>query len=126
MSEQAQQVAISVKSLLNVNGMSKDQVRLVLIKCTLLTSAKLEAIKATSRTAVTKDTYESMAKSRYASAVGIAVSLEEIHESSLNEAIRNEASWSDKPSCSSATELDDCHILIIASDPSSGYFGLHG
>lgn len=118
--EQAQQVALSVKKLMAENSLHADQVHLVLIKCPLLTSTKIEAIKAASREVVTTDTYESMAKSRYASAVGIAVALGEVHESSLNEAMRNQSRWSSKASCSSGAELEDCHILIIASDPSGG------
>jgi hypothetical protein len=90
------------------------------VKCPLLTSAKLESIKASSKDAVTNDTYESMAKSRYASAVGISVGLDEIRDTVLDEAMRSETCWSSKASCSSGAELEDCHILIIASDPSSG------
>ena len=116
----AQEVASSVRSMLQQSGIPKDHVHLVLIKCPLLTSAKVETIKAASKIAVTTDTYESMAKSRYASAVGIAVALEELEESCLEQAMRNESSWSSKASCSSGAELEDCHILILASDPSPG------
>jgi cyanuric acid amidohydrolase len=116
----AQEVAASVRSLLKESGIPKETVHLVLIKCPLLTSDKIEIIKAASKTAVTTDTYESMAKSRYASAVGIAVALEELKERDLDEAMRNETSWSSKASCSSGAELEDCHILIIASDSSPG------
>jgi cyanuric acid amidohydrolase len=85
-----------------------------------LTSEKVEMTRAASKTPITTDTYESMAKSRYASALGIAVALGEIQESDLNEAMRNNITWSSRASCSSGAELEDCHILIIASDPSSG------
>jgi cyanuric acid amidohydrolase len=116
----AQEVAASVRSLLKQSGIPQETVHLVLIKCPLLTSDKVEVIKSASKTAVTTDTYESMAKSRYASAVGIAVALEELKESDIDEAMRNERSWSSKASCSSGAELEDCHILIIASDSSPG------
>jgi cyanuric acid amidohydrolase len=116
--EHAQQVAISVRRMLQESGISKDLVHLVLIKCPLLTSTKMEVIKAAGKALPTSDTYESMAKSRYASAVGIAVALDEMEESRLHEAIRDETSWSKKASCSSGAELEDCHILIIASEPS--------
>lgn len=117
---QAQEVALYVREILGNSGISRDQVHLVLIKCPLLTSAKLEAARATGNAPITTDTYESMAKSRYASAVGIAVALGEIEESLLDVAVRSEAHWSSKASCSSGAELEDCHILILASDPSSG------
>jgi cyanuric acid amidohydrolase len=119
-SEHASQVASSVVRLMEGSNIQKEHVHLVLIKCPLLTSAKVEAIKAASRTLVTSDTYESMAKSRYASAVGIAISLGEIPESRLGGAMRDEDCWSSKASCSAGAELEDCHILIIASDPSLG------
>jgi cyanuric acid amidohydrolase len=117
---QATEVASSVRAMLKQSGIPKDRVHLVLIKCPLLTSAKVEAIKAASKTAVTTNTYESMAKSRYASAVGIAVALGEVGEGDLEEAMVSESSWSEKASCSSGAELEDCHILILASDDSPG------
>lgn len=116
----AQEVASSVRTLLKHSGIPKPHVHLVLIKCPLLTSAKVETIKAASKTPITKDTYESMAKSRYAAALGIAGAFDELVESNLEEAMRNQTSWSSKASCSSGAELEDNHILILASDPSSG------
>lgn len=105
--------------LLNDSKIDKSLVHLVLIKCPLLTSAKLEAIKAAGQVPVTKDTYESMAKSRYASAVGIAVALGELPESEMQDAMEAENRYSQKASCSSGAELEDCHILIVASASSS-------
>jgi cyanuric acid amidohydrolase len=119
-STHAQEVATSVRSLLGKSDIPKETVHLVLIKCPLLTSEKVEIMKAASKIAVTTDTYESMVKSRYASAVGIAAVLEELQESLLDEAMRNETCWSSEASCSSGVELEDCHILIIASGPSPG------
>lgn len=116
----AEEVTASVRRLLRDSGITKEAVHLVLIKCPLLTSEKLESIKASSRTPITMDTYESMAKSRYVSAVGIAVALGEIKDTDLDSAVRKETSWSSKASCSSGAELEDCHILILASEPSAG------
>ncbi len=59
-------------------------------------------------------------KSRYASGLGIAIALEELEECHLDKAMRSQSSWSTKASCSSGAELEDCHILIIASDASLG------
>ena len=81
--EHARVVMLTVGAMLKEHGIDQDSVALVLIKCPLLTSAKVEAIKAKSRTPVTTDTYESMAKSRYASALGIAVALGELSEDHL-------------------------------------------
>ena len=116
----AQEVAASVGTMLLESRIPKNHVHLVLIKCPLLTSTKVEVIKAASKTPLTTDTYESMAKSRYASALGIAVALDELEESNLEEAVQNQSTWSTKASCSSGAELEDNHILIIASDPSTG------
>jgi cyanuric acid amidohydrolase len=106
--------------MLEESGIRKELVHLVLIKCPLLTSAKLESIKAAAKTAITTDTYESMAKSRYACAVGIGLALEELEDSQVESALASETSWSSKASCSSGAELEDCHILILASDPVAG------
>lgn len=114
--EHTREVAQSVKALVKGLDVSPQQVQLVLIKCPLLTSEKLEMIRAHGKQPITTDTYESMAKSRYASAVGIAVALEEIAECQVEEALRSEESWSAKASCSSGAELDDCHIFVLASD----------
>lgn len=117
---QAQEVSASAQKLLHESGIRKESVHMILIKCPLLTSEKVEKIKAASKVPVTTDTYESMAKSRYASAVGIAIALEELEETRLDEAISEESFWSGKARCSSGAELEDCHILVIASDPLLG------
>jgi cyanuric acid amidohydrolase len=72
----ALEVASSIRSILKESGVATDQVRLILIKCPLLTSEKVEVIKSSGRTPITTDTYDSMAKSRYSSALGIAIALE--------------------------------------------------
>ena len=115
--EHAKQVARAVDEIISRARIAKEHVHLVLIKCPLLTSAKIEAIKVSSRTPVTTDTYESMARSRYASAVGIGAALGEINEGEMEEAMRKENKWSSKASCSSGAELEDCHILVLASYP---------
>lgn len=117
-STHARQVAARVSETMRESSLTPDHVHLVLIKCPLLTSGKIEAIRAESRTPITTDTYESMAKSRYASAVGIAVALDELPDSQLEESLSSSGStWSAKASCSSGAELEDCHILILATDP---------
>jgi cyanuric acid amidohydrolase len=117
--EQARQVAATVKLLVDQLDVTSEQVHMVLIKCPLLTSDKLQTIRDQSRVPVTTDTYESMAKSRYASAVGIAAALGEIEESQVPGAVRERNVWSAKASCSSGAELENCHILVLASTPST-------
>lgn len=121
----AQQVAKTVTEMMEKANILKENVNLVLIKCPLLTSAKIEAIKASGRIPVTADTYESMAKSRYASAIGIAIALDELKRESLTAEndLENVNHWSAKASCSSGAELEDNHILLLASTPSPGTLG---
>jgi cyanuric acid amidohydrolase len=125
--EHARQVRDTVRSMVQELGVSQDHIHLVLIKCPLLTSAKIEAIRAAEGTPITTDTYESMAKSRYASAVGIACALGEVEDNSLETAVAasspEEQLWSAKASCSSGAELEDCHILVLASASSPGDSG---
>ncbi|KAI1626858.1 ring-opening amidohydrolase [Exophiala viscosa] len=124
--EHAGEVSQTVTSLVKELGVSQEQVQLVLIKCPLLTSEKLETIRGQGKHPITTDTYESMAKSRYASAVGIAAALDEIAEAQVEEALRTEHPWSAKASCSSGAELDDCHIFVLASDIKSAAQGQLG
>lgn len=119
-SEQSRQVSTTIRKMIEESGICKELVRLILIKCPLLTSTKLEAIRANGRTPITKDTYESMARSRYASAIGVACALDELDPSQADEAIQDGQCWSAKASCSSGAELDDCHIFILASSASGG------
>lgn len=118
--EQARQVAKTTTDLIRRLNVTPDQVHMILIKCPLLTSQKLQSIYSQGKVPVTTDTYESMAKSRYASAVGIAAALGEIKESDVPESVAKNDTWSAKASCSSGAELENCHILVLASTPSPG------
>jgi cyanuric acid amidohydrolase len=90
-SAHALEVSSSIQTILKGSGIVRDQVRLILIKCPLLTSEKMEIIKAAGKAPVTTDPYDSMAKSRYSSALGIAIALDEAEECHVNEAIRSQA-----------------------------------
>lgn len=113
-------VASRVVEMSYVANIEKQNVHLVLIKCPLLTSEKVQTILASCKVPVTTDTYESMAKSRQASAIGIAAALGEIEGADMEDAMKYGDSWSNKASCSSGAELEDCHILILASGSERG------
>lgn len=118
---QARVVAEEVTRLVAGLSISTEQVHLVLLKCPLLTTAKIASIRSEGRVPVTTDTYESMAYSRRMSAIGIANALDEIDEMSFERALGAKEEdldtvWSAKASCSSGAELDDCHIFILASE----------
>ncbi|OIW22777.1 ring-opening amidohydrolase [Coniochaeta ligniaria NRRL 30616] len=123
---QAAGVADEVGRVLDRPGFG--DAKLVLVKCPLLTSAKIDAIKVQGRVPLTTDTYESMALSRYACAVGIEAALTYIkdkddrHSDSVLDSLDNKDSpiWSDYASCSSGAELEDCHILVLGTSPVPG------
>lgn len=101
---------------------------LVLIKCPLLTSAKIDAIKSQGKVPLTTDTYESMALSRYASAVGVEAALTHIkskddhrRDSMLSSLDTHQSPiWSAYASCSSGAELEDSHILVLGTSTAPG------
>lgn len=113
----ARSVASTVRSMLAEMNVSSTDVKLVLVKCPLLTSTKMAASRAAGHAPVTTDTYESMAKSRYSSAIGIGVALGEITEDEVGARLQAGDSHSAFASCSSGAELDDNHIFVLATDP---------
>ncbi|KIW81537.1 hypothetical protein Z517_04563 [Fonsecaea pedrosoi CBS 271.37] len=118
--EHAAQVQQTVGGMMRAASLAVGDVHLVLVKCPLLTSAKIEAARAQARVPVTTDTYESMARSRYASAVGIASALDELPDGGrLEDVLASQNTWSAKASCSSGAELEDCHVLVLATDPAA-------
>ncbi|KAK0392952.1 hypothetical protein NLU13_2446 [Sarocladium strictum] len=117
---QAEQVAATTSELIDQLKTTPDQVHLVLVKCPLLTSEKLQEIRAQGKVPLTTDTYESMARSRYASAVGIGAALGEIQDADIPGSLASGLTWSAKASCSSGAELENCHILVLAATPVQG------
>lgn len=115
----ARAVSATIHSMMSDLKVGVEDVKLVLVKCPLLTSAKMEAARAANATPITTDTYESMAKSRYASAIGIGAALGEVEESNVEDDLQTGASHSAIASCSSGAELEDNHIFILASDPAA-------
>lgn len=118
-------VAVTVRKMLEEEKIRPEQVALVLVKCPLLTSEKIAKIHAFSPSSssgnkqemlITSDTYESMALSRHASAIGVGVGLRELAPERVEEVLNNGTFHSSRASCSSGAELEACHILILAND----------
>lgn len=109
-------VSSTVQSMMSDLKLGVEDIKLVLVKCPLLTSTKMEAARAANETPITTDTYESMAKSRYASAIGIGAALGEVEDTNIETVLQTSASHSAIASCSSGAELEDNHIFILASD----------
>jgi len=96
-------------------------VHFVQIKCPLLTSERMNDADARGKKVATKDTLKSMAFSRGASALGIAVALREIDEKKVSEAaICNDWSlFSNVASTSAGVELMNNEIVVMGNSPKS-------
>ncbi|KAK9376738.1 cyanuric acid hydrolase/Barbiturase [Lipomyces chichibuensis] len=124
---QAKVTADTIKKLISEVEVEPDDVHMVLVKCPLLTTAK---VVASAKECVTTDTYKSMGYSRLATAVGIALALGEVTEDGIDDALESygQRGWSSRASCSSGAELENCHIVILASSKkaSNPYRAVHG
>ncbi len=96
-------------------GVSPGDIHLVVVKCPLLTSEKIAEIRSRGEVPVSADTYESMARSRAASALGVATALGECDRAGALRALAGaEPMHSARASTSAGAELADCHIMLIA------------
>lgn len=108
-------VAAAVGTAIDALGAGADEVELVLVKCPLLTSERVARCLAAGAAPVTTETYESMAASRRASALGVAVALGECSRAQGEHGLTQAADvWSSVASVSSGAELENCQILILA------------
>lgn len=113
---QVREVRETVRALMAELQLSPEDVHLVLVKCPLLTSAKVAACRSAGGEPVTSDTYESMARSRRASSIGIALALGECTDDQVEPALAGATEvWSSRASASSGAELDDCHVLVMGT-----------
>jgi cyanuric acid amidohydrolase len=110
-------VAAGVKAAIAKAGLSPADVHLVQIKCPLITASGQGAGQLT----ITQDSYKSMAYSRGASALGVALALGEISLAQLTAAdiCRNFDLYSSVASTSSGVELQNCEILVLGNSPTS-------
>jgi cyanuric acid amidohydrolase len=120
---QVDAVAEAVRRAVAEAGMSRHDVHLALVKCPLLTSADVAAATAAGVDVVTSDTYESMARSRAASALGVALALGEATDDDVDTALAGTRdSWSSVASVSSGAELQNCHVLVLGSAQTPGRY----
>jgi cyanuric acid amidohydrolase len=95
-------------------------VHFVQIKCPLLTSDRIEAASARGNKTVTKSAYGSMAYSRGASALGVAVALREINgEIGDEHVLRNFELFSSVASTSAGIELMHNVVIVLGNSTSS-------
>ena len=92
-------------------------VHFVQIKCPLLTSAKVQDALRRGVQPVTQDTYHSMAYSRGASALGVALALGEVRAQALSDAVvlHDFALYSSRASASAGIELEG-NVLIVLGE----------
>ncbi|RZS91697.1 cyanuric acid amidohydrolase [Motilibacter rhizosphaerae] len=119
---QVDAVARTVGEAVADAGLRPQDVHLVLVKCPLLTSEDVAACRAAGTEPVTTDTYESMARSRSAAALGVALALGERTGEEVDAALAAGGwdAWSGVASCSSGAEIADCQVLVLGSDPAGG------
>jgi len=112
-------VAESVKAAIAQASLSPEDVHFVQIKCPLVAFSRIQP--ADLDRLKTKETYKSMAFSRGASALGVAIALGEIERSQVSEAdiCTNYTLYSSVASTSAGIELQNCEILVLGNSPIS-------
>lgn len=111
------EVADAVKYAIATSGLDTSNVHFVQIKCPLITSLQMQAASHVSAT----NSYQSMAYSRGASALGVAVALGEIDFTQLTTAdiCHNYSLYSSVASTSAGVELQNCEILVLGNSADS-------
>jgi cyanuric acid amidohydrolase len=99
---------------------SPDDVHYVQVKCPLLTKARVAEALAAGHTVATDDTLKSMAYSRGASALGVALALGEHQAMSEDAVCRDFSLFSRRASTSAGVELLENQILVIGNSAAWG------
>lgn len=117
-------VADGVKAAIADAGLATQDVHFIQIKCPLVASDGSNASHEVAQIK-TQDSYESMAYSRGASALGAAIALGEVNWDQLTAdgICRNYAVYSNVASASAGIELQNCEILVLgnAADSTSSF-----
>ena len=94
---------------------SVDDVHYVQVKCPLLTGERILQAAARGRTVVTEATYDSMGYSRGASALGVALGLDEIGPAEVDDSAvcRRLDLWSGRASTSAGIELMHNEVIVL-------------
>lgn len=115
---QATETAAAVRTAMADAGLDNPaDVHFVQIKCPLLTSDRVAAARAQGADVATEDTYESMALSRGASALGIAAALGEVPAAALADAAVgcDTSLYSTVASASAGVELLRSEIIVLGN-----------
>jgi len=120
---QADMVADAVRAAMRDAAITDPAaVHFVQVKCPLLTVARIGDAKARGAAVAAKDTLKSMNLSRAASALGVALALEETDRGRLADAqIGNDwGIFSSRASCSAGVELLGHEVVVMGMSPSWG------
>ncbi|KAK9828870.1 hypothetical protein WJX72_002499 [[Myrmecia] bisecta] len=120
---QVLQTAEAVHKAMAAAGICRpEDVHFVQIKCPLLTKGRMEEAASRGKTTATANTYASMAYSRAASALGVAVALGEVPAKSLTDAdiCNNWGLYSGCASTSSGIELLRNEVLVLGNSSEWG------
>lgn len=115
---QVRATAAAVRQAMGQAGIVRiEDVHYVQVKCPLLTNDRIAAAKARGATVATEDTYHSMALSRGASALGVALALGEVTEAALSDAVigTDWSLFSGRASCSAGIELLRNEIVVMGN-----------
>ncbi|MYZ48266.1 ring-opening amidohydrolase, partial [Propylenella binzhouense] len=113
---QADMVAEGVRAAMADAGIERAaDVHFVQIKCPLLTAERIGEAEARGALTATRDTLKSMALSRGASALGVAIALGEIDAGRVTDAAigRDLSLWSGRASTSAGAELTNHEIVVL-------------
>ncbi|MGG6293873.1 ring-opening amidohydrolase [Leptolyngbya sp. AN02str] len=116
-------VADGVKAAIAEAGLEPEHVHFVQIKCPLVTAHRTVTANpsAESAASVLSDSYKSMAYSRGASALGVAIALGEVAPDHITAetVCRDYEIYSRVASTSAGVELRNCEILVLGNAPTS-------
>lgn len=119
---QVEKVAKGVTQAISATGIiNLADVHFVQIKCPLLTTEKIAEARSRSKTVVTEDTYKSMAYSRAASSLGVAIAMKELKMDQIEERdiLHNSKLYSSVASASSGLEINHDEIVVMGNSPLS-------
>jgi len=119
----SKEVAAGVReAMLDARIEDPSDVHFVQIKCPLLTSDRINEVEKRGKKVVTKDTLKSMAFSRGASALGVAIALGEVEGGKLTDSVicNDWSLYSNVASTSAGVELMNNEIVVMGNSTNSG------
>lgn len=110
--------AAAVRAAMAEAGLTNPaQVHYVQVKCPLLTTERMAEARARGASVATEDSYASMGLSRGASALGVALALDEVAEVAAGDIGGNWAQFSGRASASAGVELDRNEVIVLGNSP---------